>query len=141
MPQLASHPCATQGCSGLTKHARFCAICVAQGKASDRRPSAAARGYGPGWKIYRINYLRAHPFCADPFKIHGLRMDAQGRHNEFIPVATRVDHIKPHRGDQELFWDPTNHQPLCERCHNRKTVEFDGGFGRIRTPMAEPFLI
>lgn len=32
--------------------------------------------------------------------------------------ATVVDHIKRHGGDQVLFWDKTNWQPLCEPHHN-----------------------
>ncbi|WP_338021838.1 AAA family ATPase [Aquabacter cavernae] len=33
--------------------------------------------------------------------------------------ATVVDHIAPHRGDQALFWDKGNWQPLCKPCHDR----------------------
>jgi shikimate kinase len=48
-------------------------------------------------------------------------------------VATVVDHIKPHRGDQALFWDKNNWQPLCTHCHaslkqsaeRRGSIEFD----------------
>jgi len=29
-----------------------------------------------------------------------------------------VDHIVPHRGDQELFRDPANWQALCKLCHD-----------------------
>lgn len=39
-----------------------------------------------------------------------------------ITMATVVDHIKPHRGDQKLFWDRGNWQPLCEHHHNVKTM-------------------
>jgi 5-methylcytosine-specific restriction protein A len=28
------------------------------------------------------------------------------------------DHIKPHRGDEHLFWDEANLQTLCKRCHD-----------------------
>ncbi|WP_189426952.1 HNH endonuclease [Devosia pacifica] len=28
------------------------------------------------------------------------------------------DHITPHRGDDQLFWDRTNWQALCAHCHN-----------------------
>lgn len=28
------------------------------------------------------------------------------------------DHIVPHRGDELLFWDETNLQTLCKRCHD-----------------------
>lgn len=33
-------------------------------------------------------------------------------------MATVVDHIKPHRGNQKLFWDKENWQSLCTKCHN-----------------------
>ncbi|MFC3058810.1 HNH endonuclease signature motif containing protein [Paenirhodobacter populi] len=33
-------------------------------------------------------------------------------------TAEHVDHIKPHRGDQALFWDWRNLQALCAHCHN-----------------------
>ena len=38
---------------------------------------------------------------------------------------TVVDHIVPHRGDQKLFWDKSNWQPLCKACHDRKTWRED----------------
>ena len=35
-------------------------------------------------------------------------------------AATVVDHIKPHRGDDRLFWDFDNNvQSLCKPCHDR----------------------
>lgn len=39
--------------------------------------------------------------------------------------VTVVDHIVPHRGDQKLFWDRSNWQPLCEHHHNVKTMTED----------------
>ncbi len=48
--------------------------------------------------------------------------------------ATVVDHIRPHKGNQELFWDVTNWGALCKRCHDIKTVKEDGGFGRSPLP-------
>lgn len=35
--------------------------------------------------------------------------------------ATQVDHVTPHKGNPELFWDEANWQSLCHRCHSRKT--------------------
>ena len=29
-----------------------------------------------------------------------------------------VDHIKPHKGDETLFWDETNWQALCKPHHD-----------------------
>jgi len=36
-----------------------------------------------------------------------------------IKPATIVDHITPHRGDDNLFWDQSNWQALCATCHSR----------------------
>ena len=30
-----------------------------------------------------------------------------------------ADHIRPHRGDEALFWDPANLQCLRKWCHDR----------------------
>ena len=35
-----------------------------------------------------------------------------------ITEASVVDHIQPHKGDYDLFWDGANHQPLCKHCHD-----------------------
>lgn len=70
------------------------------------RPSAAKRGYNSRWQKARATYLRSNPLCVE--------CDRQGR----TTSAVIVDHIIPHRGDQELFWDKTNWQALCKRCHD-----------------------
>ena len=70
------------------------------------RPSASQRGYGAKWQAYRTRFLRENPYCK-------LCHDA-GR----LTRATVVDHIEPHKGDKRLFWDRSNHQPLCAPCHN-----------------------
>jgi 5-methylcytosine-specific restriction protein A len=44
--------------------------------------------------------------------------------------AELTDHSRPHRGDRALFWDRSLWVPRCWRCHSRKTVLTDGGFGR-----------
>lgn len=68
----------------------------------------------------RAGYFRSHPFCADPFGVHGLR----------LVLATELDHKKPHKEDFALFWDSANWQGLCKSDHSRKTAMEDGGFGR-----------
>lgn len=82
-------------------------------KPVDNRPSAAKRGYGRKWQETSKKYLEVHPRC--------VRCPAR---------STVADHIKPHRGDMILFWDRTNWQPMCKRCHDSKTAREDGGFGR-----------
>lgn len=70
--------------------------------------SSTARGYGYRWQKARAHYLAAHPLCA---------MCS----TEQSPVpATVVDHIKPHGGDEVLFWDTANWQPLCKHCHDSR---------------------
>jgi 5-methylcytosine-specific restriction endonuclease McrA len=35
-----------------------------------------------------------------------------------VTEAKVVDHIVPHEGDEALFWDQANWQPLCKTCHD-----------------------
>jgi len=86
----------------------------------DCRPSAASRGYGRRWQRRRIVYLKKHPLCECK------ECKEIGR----IKLATVVDHIIPHKGNQELFWDEDNWQAMAEECHNKKTATSDGGFGK-----------
>lgn len=41
--------------------------------------------------------------------------------NGFIVIATDVDHRVAHKGNWDLFIDPSNHRSLCHPCHSRKT--------------------
>lgn len=82
------------------------------------RGTAAQRGYDYRWQQYTKVFLSEHPLC--------VRCKARG---DIVP-ATVVDHIEPHRGNEEMFWNSRNHQPLCKPDHDKKTVEEDGGFGR-----------
>jgi 5-methylcytosine-specific restriction enzyme A len=75
-----------------------------------QRPSAAQRGYDNRWRKARARYLAGHPLCASCL--------AQGR----LTAATVVDHVVPHGGDRQRFWDCDNWQALCKACHDSKTV-------------------
>ena len=66
------------------------------------RPNARQRGYTRSWDRERAIYLKANPSCR--------RCNAR---------ATVVDHIQPHKGNDALFWNRANWQPLCATCHNR----------------------
>lgn len=89
-------------------------LCPCQTKAKNernarhdaRRPSARDRGYNHEWRKARVEFLAMHPHCRECAQ-HGVTR-----------LATVVDHIIPHRGDQRLFWHRANWQPLCEPCHN-----------------------
>lgn len=115
MPAKPPSPCSYPGCPALST-TRFCEEHARQDDL--RRGSRHERGYTSRWDRYRRRYLWQHPLC--------VRCAAE----DVVEAATVVDHIRPHRGDQELFWDPNNHQALCKPCHDRKTATEDGGFGR-----------
>lgn len=88
-----------------------------QGKCSCTRGTTAGRHhsmYGYRWQLASRSFLQMHRWCVDPYKVHQRKMFAQC-----------VDHIVPHRGDLNLFWDLDNWQSLCNQCHSRKTR--DGG--------------
>lgn len=87
-------------------------------RSSDER-SAAARGYGHAWRKARVGFLASHPLC--------LMCEQLGR----ITAASVVDHIKPHKGDQALFWDRSNWQPLCKPCHDGAKQRLEQGRGLI----------
>lgn len=41
------------------------------------------------------------------------------------------DHIRPHRGDRALFFDPANVQCLCKTCHDRHKQREERAAGRV----------
>jgi 5-methylcytosine-specific restriction enzyme A len=71
------------------------------------RGTSVERGYGSRWQKARLIHLAGEPLCR--------LCSAEGR----IEQATVVDHVIPHRGDMQLFWDETNWQSLCEFHHDR----------------------
>lgn len=81
--------------------------------------TSAQRGYGYKWQKAREGFLRSHPLC--------VMCEAEGR----VTVATVVDHIVPHRGDQKLFWDKSNWQSLCKRHHDSDAQKKDNALSRL----------
>ena len=73
--------------------------------------------YNRQWSKVRARFLKEHPLCVKCFS------------DGLITAANIVDHIKPHKGDTNLFWDESNYQSLCKPCHDMKTAKEDGGFG------------
>ncbi|WP_091910557.1 HNH endonuclease signature motif containing protein [Chitinasiproducens palmae] len=87
--------------------------------------TTAQRGYGSRWQTARAAYLKAHPFCV--YCLRDYRLAATDEADVILecaarglplPYATVLDHRVPHRGDQRLFWDRSNWQPLCARHHS-----------------------
>jgi 5-methylcytosine-specific restriction protein A len=73
-----------------------------------RRWYYRARWVHPEWGL-RAQVLAEHPWCVVCHQ------------RGILEPATEIDHITPHRGKAELFWNPANLQGLCTLCHHRKT--------------------
>ena len=75
--------------------------------------------YGRRWRKARLVFLKSNPTCR---MCHQL---------DRVSLAEVVDHIIPHRGDLDLFWDRDNWQALCKSCHDTaKQQEEQRGFSR-----------
>lgn len=75
----------------------------------ENRKTSRERGYDWQWQQAADAWKKENPLCAECL-----------RHERLTPVYA-VDHIKPHRGDKELFWDRSQWQSLCRSCHSIKT--------------------
>ncbi|TNB46820.1 HNH endonuclease [Martelella lutilitoris] len=75
-------------------------------RADDRRGSAANRGYNRRWSKARDTFLAHRPLC--------LGCEAVGK----VTAARVVDHVDPHHGDPEKFWNTAMWQPCCKWHHD-----------------------
>lgn len=77
--------------------------------------------YGRRWRKERGQFLVLNRFCKF------CRDEGKRTH------ATVVDHIIPHRGDEQIFWDKSNWQPLCKQHHDgdKAVIEARGYSDRI----------
>lgn len=112
--------CRHAGCGALVSVSGHCPKHTKQNQQQSdaRRGSSSERGYNRVWQKARATFLARSPLCVE--------CDKDG----LVRAATIVDHIIPHKGDQDLFWDTSNWQSLCKTHHDRKTATEDGGFGR-----------
>lgn len=119
MPMSPKRPCRHPGCPNLCLNG-FCDIHKPRRNDREyekRRGSAHSRGYTKAWQKASKAFLRKNPLCV------------LCRKAGYVTPAELVDHIVPHNGNQELFWDVNNWQSLCWKCHSSKTAREDGGFG------------
>jgi 5-methylcytosine-specific restriction endonuclease McrA len=107
MPAQAPRFCVVPGCS---QHVTGRRRCLAHAVTAEHaRPNYAVRRWyrTPRWQALRARILRDAGYaCA---------LCGQ------VTLALDVDHILRHQGIAALFWDAANLQPLCRRCHARKT--------------------
>ena len=76
-------------------------------KAERYRRTTQSWYHSRGWRNAAKQFRILHPYCV--------------KCRPIVRNSEVVDHIKPHNGDLELFWDPDNWQALCIPCHNAKT--------------------
>ena len=88
---------------------RVCSKCGPLDKQKPKRKKYAHHHFyqTQRWRRASILYLHQHPIC------------------EICNNATAdlTDHIEPHNGNYDLFWNPDNWQSACHGCHNRKTAD------------------
>ena len=117
MPQAALRPCPEPGCPSLTKGGPCFDHRRKRSQAYEAtRGTRTERGYTNRWLRAVQLWLAENPmrtFCTDPYKRHGTRLE----------MGTQTDHIIPHHGNHQLFWNRTNWQRLCDKCHAIKTLQ------------------
>jgi len=113
MPKAPLRQCVVPTCQNFAEPGS--SRCADHGRQQQRlydadRGTSTERGYDARWRRARASYLRIHPLCAECTKLG------------ISKAAVVVDHIIPHRGDEDLFWDTRNWQPLCIEHHNAKSA-------------------
>ena len=117
LPRKPLKPCRHPQCPELTE-GNYCE--------EHEREMEYKRMNSPYSKLYstsRWQRLREYILTKEPLCVECKR-------KKRIRPATVVDHIKPHKGDEELFYDEGNLQGLCKSCHDRKTAKEDGRWKR-----------
>ena len=133
MTVRAKRPCAHRGCNQYATHGSYCELhyreylkAVAERRQQilagqdKQRLNSNQRGYSYKWHKARKTFLKLNPLCVKCGK-----------------PATEVDHITPHKGDMQLFWDVNNWQSLCHECHSRKTYS-EVRENRQKKPESDP---
>lgn len=83
-----------------------------------RRGSARERGYNTRWEKARRTFLARSPLC--------LGCEAVGR----VEPAVLVDHVEPHGGDSDRFWDTSKWQGCCKWHHDVVKQRLEDRFAR-----------
>ena len=118
MPSAALHPCAEPGCPALVVAGR-CPTHTRQQE--QQRGSSTQRGYDARWRRYSEVFRSRYPYCGMAPPGAPLTRDSRCVQQHRVRRAEVVDHIIPIRGAHDpRFYDATNHQALCQRCHQAK---------------------
>ena len=126
MAKRIGHGCAVPGCPGIAVDSSYCpehlAIAIEKNRERqreyDKTRDRSTDDYGYKWRQWRNRFISSHPWCEDPFGVHG----------DQLIRATDVDHIVPLKAGGTNDWE--NLQALCHECHSRKTAMHDGRWRR-----------
>lgn len=111
MPTAPLRTCSKPHCPGRVQDG-VCSVCGPRKRASEgNRPNFRDRGYSWEWTKASLNFRKQNPLCAKCLE------------RDIVTAATCVDHIRPHKGNQDLFWDQSNWQSLCDSCHGAKSAK------------------
>jgi 5-methylcytosine-specific restriction enzyme A len=69
------------------------------------------------WRMARKGFLSQHPLCE--------RCQREG----ITKVADVVNHRIPHKGNEQLFWDPGNWEAVC-KWHHDSVIQREERSGR-----------
>ena len=105
MPFKSSPMCHIPGCPNKADRG---SLCRDHQKLS--RNSNTKSPYGGTWNKARKMFLNENPLCIECMREGVTR------------AGTEVDHIIPHHGNYELFWDQSNWESLCNHHHSQKTM-------------------
>lgn len=123
MAELPKRFCNHQSCSEWAVDGGYCeAHYKAKRTEHDqRRGSASDRGYTGKWTKSSNTHKRNNPLCIGCLAVDVIR-----------PVYV-TDHIIPHQGNSELFWDTSNWQSSCAWHHDKvkQILERMWGNGQI----------
>ncbi|MFD3352749.1 AAA family ATPase [Streptomyces fradiae] len=113
MPRRPPSRCAQ--CGTRRTASGSCPTCRRPAQRTARQTQAAWRWVydDPRWPLLRDQVLSEEAFC---------------RAGCSSP-PTVVDHIRPHRGDEQLAFDRANLQAMCKPCHDAKTARETGFAG------------
>ncbi len=92
------------------------------------------RASSPHWRKWyatkRWRRLRLQVFVRDGYQCKQTGVLLNGTHP--APSSPVADHIKEHRGDPKLFWDPDNLQSVSKQWHDRVKQKLEHAGRNVR---------
>lgn len=117
--------CSTNGCAGLASERGLCVECL-------KTAASPVRKFISKFANAAYHHLYNSKRWRDPNT--GLRALVLRRDPVCVVCKRKAsviaDHIRDHRGDERLFFDPKNVRGICKGCHDAKTGSQHGAGNR-----------